>query len=157
RHRQGRGRLREGLQWPPRRRLQGRSHHRARNVGPAADRRRPPGKALPRTHPRADKVRITNITETIIPMDRRKFVQGAATASGLLFVKPETLFSYSANSRVRWGLLGCGRRGTSVATSFAKNAGVEITALADIFPDQLATAKKHFDEISASLNLSAID
>jgi myo-inositol 2-dehydrogenase / D-chiro-inositol 1-dehydrogenase len=90
-------------------------------------------------------------------MDRRKFVQGAATASGLLFLKPETAFSYAANSRVRWGLLGCGRRGTSVATSFAKNAGVEITALADIFPDQLATAKKHFDEINASLNLPAID
>jgi predicted dehydrogenase len=90
-------------------------------------------------------------------MDRRKFVQRAATASGLLFVKPATAFTYAANSRVRWGLLGCGRRGTSVATSFAKNASVEVTALADIFPDQLATAKKHFDEINASLNLPAID
>ena len=90
-------------------------------------------------------------------MDRRKFVQGAVTSSGLLFVKPQTAFSYAANSRVRWGLLGCGRRGTAVATSFAKNAGVEITALADIFPDQLAAGKKHFDEINASLNLPAID
>jgi myo-inositol 2-dehydrogenase / D-chiro-inositol 1-dehydrogenase len=90
-------------------------------------------------------------------MDRRKFVQGAVTASGLLFVKPQTAFSYAANSRVRWGLLGCGRRGTAVATSFAKNAGVEITALADIFPDQLATARKHFDEINGSLSLPAID
>ena len=90
-------------------------------------------------------------------MDRRKFVQGAVTASGLLFIKPQTAFSYAANSRVRWGLLGCGRRGTAVATSFAKNAGVEITALADIFPDQLATAKKHFDEVNASLSLPSID
>jgi predicted dehydrogenase len=90
-------------------------------------------------------------------MDRRKFVQGAATAYGLMIVKPETAFSYAANSRVRWGLLGCGRRGTAVATSFAKNAGVEIVALADIFPDQLTTAKTHFDAVNASLNLPAID
>jgi predicted dehydrogenase len=90
-------------------------------------------------------------------MDRRKFVQGAATAYGLMIVKPETAFGYAANSRVRWGLLGCGRRGTSVATSFAKNAGVEIVALADIFPDQLATAKAHFDSVNASLNLPPID
>lgn len=90
-------------------------------------------------------------------MDRRKFVQGAATAYGLMIVKPETAFSYAANSRVRWGLLGCGRRGTAVATSFAKNAGVEIVALADIFPDQLSTAKTHFDAVNASLNLPPID
>jgi len=74
-----------------------------------------------------------------------------------MIVKPETAFGYAANSRVRWGLLGCGRRGTSVATSFAKNAGVEIVALADIFPDQLATGKQHFDAVNASLGLPAID
>ena len=90
-------------------------------------------------------------------MNRRKFVQGATAAGGLMIVKPETAFGYAANSRVRWGLLGCGRRGTSVATSFAKNAGVEIVALADIFPDQLATGKQHFDAVNASLGLPAID
>ncbi len=84
-------------------------------------------------------------------------MQGAASLGGLMIVKPETAFSYAANSRVRWGLLGCGRRGTAVATSFAKNAGVEIVALADIFPDQLATAKTHFDSVNASLHLPAID
>jgi predicted dehydrogenase len=90
-------------------------------------------------------------------MDRRKFVQGAAGAVGLMFVKPETAFGYAANSRVRWGLLGCGRRGSAVATSFAKNAGVEITALADMFPDQLEKGKKRFDAINSSLGLGAID
>src|SRR5260221_8023088 len=90
-------------------------------------------------------------------MDRRRFVQAAAGAVGLLIVKPETAFGYGANSRVRWSLLGCGRRGSAVATSFAKNAGVEITALADIFPDQLAKGKERFDSINASLGLSPID
>ena len=90
-------------------------------------------------------------------MERREFVKGAAGAIGLMIVKPETAFSYAANSRVRWGLLGCGRRGSSVATSFAKNAGVEITALADMFPDQLEKGKKRFDGINASLGLAPID
>src|ERR1700755_2546855 len=90
-------------------------------------------------------------------MDRRTFVKGAAAASGIMIVKPETAFSYAANSRVRWGLLGCGRRGTAVATSFAKNAGVEIVALSDIFPEQLASGKQHFDPVNASLILPAID
>ena len=90
-------------------------------------------------------------------MERREFVKGAAGAIGLMIVKPETAFSYAANSRVRWGLLGCGRRGSSVAASFAKNAGVEITALADMFPDQLEKGKKRFDGINASLGLAPID
>jgi predicted dehydrogenase len=34
---------------------------------------------------------------------------------------------------------------------------VEIVALADIFPDQLATAQTHFDAVNASLNLPPID
>ena len=53
-------------------------------------------------------------------MDRRDFIKTTAAASGLLFVKPSTAFGYQANSAVRLGLLGCGNRGTAVATSFAK-------------------------------------
>jgi predicted dehydrogenase len=72
-------------------------------------------------------------------------------------VKPRTAFSYAANSTVQYGLLGCGKRGTSVATSFAKNAGAHVVALADIFPDQLTKGKAHFDEVNAGLGLPAID
>lgn len=90
-------------------------------------------------------------------MDRRNFVGGAAAASGLLFVKPKTAFGYEANSAVRLALLGCGHRGTSVATSFAKNTPARIVALADIFPDQLATAKAHFDQVNTSLGKPVID
>lgn len=89
-------------------------------------------------------------------MDRRKFLQGAG-ASGLLFVKPSTAFSYAANSAVQYGLLGCGKRGTSVATSFAKNTAARIVALGDIFPDQLSVGKQHFDQVNASLGQPAID
>ncbi len=53
-------------------------------------------------------------------MDRRTFLQGGAGACGLLLVKRSAAFGYA----VRYGLLGCGKRGTAVATSFAKNTAL---------------------------------
>src|SRR5580658_340871 len=91
-------------------------------------------------------------------MDRREFMQTAAgTASGLLLVKPATAFGYQANSAVRHGLLGCGSRGTSVATSFSQNTSAQVVALADLFPDQLAAGHDHFNQVNASLGRAAID
>jgi myo-inositol 2-dehydrogenase/D-chiro-inositol 1-dehydrogenase len=90
-------------------------------------------------------------------MDRRDFIATATAASGLLFVKPATAFGYQANSAVSLGLLGCGNRGTAVATSFAKNTTARVVALADIFPDKLAAGKQHFDELHATLNQPPID
>ena len=89
-------------------------------------------------------------------MDRREFIGGTA-ASGIMLLKARTAFGYEANSAVRIGLLGCGSRGTTVATSFAKNTPARIVALADLFPDQLAAGKAHFDEVNAALGVPAID
>lgn len=89
-------------------------------------------------------------------MDRREFLAGSA-ASGLLFVKPQTAFGYQANSAVRLGLLGCGGRGTAVATSFAQNTSARITALADIFADNLATAQEHFNTVNGQLGVGQLD
>ncbi|MBV8672608.1 MAG: gfo/Idh/MocA family oxidoreductase, partial [Acidobacteriaceae bacterium] len=90
-------------------------------------------------------------------MDRRNFITGSAAASGLLLLKSKTAFGYEANSAVRLALLGCGNRGTSVATSFAKNAGARIVALGDIFPDQLEKGKAHFDELAGTLGYAGVD
>src|SRR5438270_12121641 len=90
-------------------------------------------------------------------MDRRDFIKTASAASGLLIVKPSTAFGYAANSAVRLGLLGCGNRGTSVATSFAQNTTARIVALADIFPDKLDKGKAHFDKVNGDLGVPAID
>ncbi len=89
-------------------------------------------------------------------MDRREFIGGSA-ASGIMLLSSRTAFGYEANSAVRIGLLGCGNRGTAVATSFAKNTPARIVALADLFPDKLAAGKAHFDELNASLGVPAID
>ncbi len=91
-------------------------------------------------------------------MKRRSFLQsGAAAASGLLLIKSSTAFSYQANSAVRLGLLGCGSRGTAVASSFAQNAGARIVAIGDIFADQLAVGRAHFDQLNATLGQPALD
>ncbi len=90
-------------------------------------------------------------------MNRRQFLQaGSAATSNLLLLKPRTAFGYQANSAVRLGLLGCGSRGTSVATSFSQNTTAQVVALADLFPDQLAAGRSHFDELNASLGRQAI-
>ena len=91
-------------------------------------------------------------------MNRRQFVQsGSQAVSGMLLVKPSTAFGYQANSAVRHGLLGCGNRGTSVATSFSQNTSAQVVALADIFPDQLAAGQDHFDKLNADLGRAPID
>jgi len=89
-------------------------------------------------------------------MNRREFLQ-TGTACGLLLLKSRTAFSYQANSAVRLGLLGCGNRGTAVATSFSNSTTAQVVALADLFPDKLALGRTHFDQLNASLGRAPID
>jgi myo-inositol 2-dehydrogenase/D-chiro-inositol 1-dehydrogenase len=91
-------------------------------------------------------------------MDRRQLIQsGAATASGMLLLKPLTAFGYAANSAIRHGLLGCGNRGSSVAESFSKNTSAQLVAIADLFPDNLAAGVAHFNKVNADLGRAPID
>jgi myo-inositol 2-dehydrogenase/D-chiro-inositol 1-dehydrogenase len=87
---------------------------------------------------------------------RRKFLGGAA-AAGFMIVKPQSVRGTTANSTIRLGLLGCGRRGTGVATSFATNTPARVVALADLFQDQLDAAKKHFDEVAVHQGYAGVD
>jgi predicted dehydrogenase len=91
-------------------------------------------------------------------MQRREFIQTTAgAASGLLLLKPKAAFGYQANSAVRMALLGCGGRGTHVATSFSQNTVAQVVALADLFPNQLETGRAHFNQVNADLGRAAID
>ncbi len=91
-------------------------------------------------------------------MERRQFLQSAtAAATVMTILKPQTAFGYDANSAVRMGLLGCGNRGTHVATSFSQNTVAQVVAIADLFQNQLEAGKDHFDALNASLGRSPID
>jgi predicted dehydrogenase len=89
-------------------------------------------------------------------LDRRAFL-GAASTAGIMIVKPQLVRGTAANSAIRLGLVGCGKRGTAVATSFANNTATRVVALADLFPDQLVKGKQHFDALAAKHGNSGID
>lgn len=91
-------------------------------------------------------------------MKRREFIQTTAgAASGLLLLHSRAAFGYQANSAVRMALLGCGNRGTHVATSFSQNTVAQVVALADLFADQLDAGLAHFNDVNAGLGRAAID
>jgi predicted dehydrogenase len=91
-------------------------------------------------------------------MNRREFIQTTAgVASGMILLKPAAVFGYQANSAVRMALLGCGNRGTHVATSFSKNTAAQVVALADLFPNQLEAGHAHFDQVNAGLGRAPVD
>lgn len=81
----------------------------------------------------------------------------SAVATGMLLLNRRTAFGYEANSAVRHGLLGCGNRGTAVATSFAQNTSARVVALADLFADNLASGLAHFNKVNAGLGQPEID
>ncbi len=82
---------------------------------------------------------------------------GAASTAGFMIIKPQLVRGTAANSAIRLGLLGCGKRGTTVATSFANNTQVRVVALGDLFPDQLEKGKQHFDAVALKQGYSGID
>ena len=91
-------------------------------------------------------------------MNRREFIQTTAgIASGMMLLKPAGAFGYQANSAVRMALLGCGNRGTHVATSFSRNTVAQVVALADLFDNQLQAGLAHFNQVNTSLGRAAID
>jgi myo-inositol 2-dehydrogenase / D-chiro-inositol 1-dehydrogenase len=87
---------------------------------------------------------------------RRAFMGTAATA-GLMLIKPELVRGTAANSAVRVGLLGCGGRGTEDTNNLVDTGGARVTALADLFQDQLDKAKKHFDDLAQSKGFAGVD
>src|SRR5689334_7971325 len=87
---------------------------------------------------------------------RRQFL-GAAGTAGIMIIKPQLVHGTAANSALRLGLLGCGRRGTTVATSFANNTPARVVALADLLPDQLEKGRQHFDALATAHGYAGID
>lgn len=88
-----------------------------------------------------------------VQIGRRAFLSAATFA----IVAPQAVRGSQANSAIRVGLLGCGGRGTVVATSLMENAGARITAIGDLFEDQIPKAATHFNGLSEKRGLPRID
>ncbi len=86
-------------------------------------------------------------------LDRREFIGAAAATAGIMFIKPSLVRGTAANSAVRVGLLGCGGRGTEDATNMIDTGGARVVALADMFQDQLDTARAAFRQDSSGQRL----
>jgi predicted dehydrogenase len=88
---------------------------------------------------------------------RREFMGVTAVAAGVTILKPSIAFGSQANSAVRLGILGCGGRGRSVMSSFLEHTPAVLTAIGDLFPDQLESGKQRLDEVSAKFGKPAVD
>ncbi len=84
---------------------------------------------------------------------RRGFVAKGGAAASLLIVKPQTAFSYQANSALTLGIVGVGNRGSYVAGNiFAKHEFLKVTAFADIYEDKRSAASQKFSGARAFRN-----
>ena len=90
-------------------------------------------------------------------VDRRKFLGAAAATAGIMFIKPELVRGTAANSAVRVGLLGCGGRGTEDATNLVDTGNARVTALADMFQDQLDAGRDAFNKMQQPKGYAALD
>jgi predicted dehydrogenase len=88
--------------------------------------------------------------------DRRTFLEAAGIASAFTILKPHLLRGSAANSAVRVGLLGCGRRGSTDATNIAQNTDARVVALGDMFQDQIDKARQRFDKLAESKGYSGV-
>ncbi len=101
---------------------------------------------------------MSNETNNEKKISRRNFMAStAATAAGLMILKPQQIRGSGANSALRVGLLGCGGRGHADTQYLVGTGECRVTALADIFQDQLDQAKHDFDKLNASKGYAAID
>ena len=89
-------------------------------------------------------------------IERRSFLKTAAAISALTILKPATIFGSKANSAIQVGVIGCGNRGTAVISSMSKNTNIRISAMADLFADQLDKASVTFNRLNASNKVAAI-
>ena len=87
---------------------------------------------------------------------RRNFLRAAGAVTAFTVLKPQLVRGSAANSAVRVGLLGCGRRGGTDANNIVQNTDARLVALADLFPDQLDKAKQRFDKVAQTKGYSGI-
>ncbi len=76
---------------------------------------------------------------------------------GLMIVSPATAFGTQANSKVGFGIIGTGGRGTYVGTHMTNDANAQLMAICDIYPDRIDRGKTQIpgaDKVKAYKDLN---
>jgi myo-inositol 2-dehydrogenase / D-chiro-inositol 1-dehydrogenase len=84
----------------------------------------------------------------------RRTLLGAASAFSI--IRPELVRGSQRNSSVRMALLGCGGRGTGVASGFTADTSAQYTALADRFQEQTERTQKTLGQAGAKSGKAAV-
>ena len=72
---------------------------------------------------------------------RRTFLAGTtAAAAGWMILQPHQVAAARANSKITFGLIGCGGRGNWIAALFQQHGGYQCVATADYFPKKAVDA-----------------
>lgn len=81
-------------------------------------------------------------------VSRRNFVKSSAVAAaGLAFMPGENFVWAAGSDAIRYGLVGCGGRGTGAAVNAVEAAsGVTLVAMGDVFEDRLDSSKAKLKE-----------
>jgi predicted dehydrogenase len=78
-------------------------------------------------------------------VSRREFITGSGVAAlSFTLLKPEQALGAESNSKIAWGLIGCGGRGGWIADLFQKHGGYSLTAVADYFQDRVDAVGEKF-------------
>jgi len=78
---------------------------------------------------------------------------------GLIIVSPATAFGTQANSKVGFGIIGTGGRGTYVGTHMTNDANAKLVAICDIYPDRIDRGKTQIpgaDKVKAYKDLNEL-
>lgn len=86
-------------------------------------------------------------------ISRRTFLAASGVAAAATIIQPQSVMGTTANSALRYGLVGCGGRGDFMTEVFRQNPNYQITAVADYFADRTDHVAKKF-EIPASRQFS---
>lgn len=85
---------------------------------------------------------------------RRSFL--TAIANGITIMQAKSPAAAPSAYTVNLGVIGCGRRGIYIGTSFMENTGTRVVTIADLFEDRLTDGKKQFDEACKKTRASEI-
>ncbi|MBN2327368.1 MAG: Gfo/Idh/MocA family oxidoreductase [Candidatus Omnitrophica bacterium] len=88
-----------------------------------------------------------------IQNNRRRFLQSTAGATAFMLVNAQSITGSTANSKIEFGIVGCGGRGNFIARKFQENApdDIRVVAAQDPFADRLEDVQVRFDIDSSRL------